>query len=70
MTVYVQSKCGGVVSQVFLHSLDVIAALEGRNRVAVPIGYNKDKPDNPLWRNGLTGLPQFFFYPFSPQNRH
>ncbi len=61
MTVYIQSKGGGVVAQILLHRLNVIAALEGGNGVRMPLWHNKDKSENPCvatgWRFVLILFP-------------
>ena len=47
MSVNVQRKGGGSVSQVFLHRLNVIPGLNCHNRICMPLWHNKDKSENP-----------------------
>ena len=41
------------MAHVGLESLHIIARLEGSNRIAVPIGYNKDKSGNLVFARGF-----------------
>ena len=55
VTVHVEGKGGGSVSQVGLHRLYIVPALDSGNRVAVPLWHNKDKSENPVFSRG-SGL--------------
>ena len=61
MSVNVQRKGGGSVSQVFLHRLNVIPGLNCHNRICMPLWHNKDKSENPCvatgWRFVLILFP-------------
>ena len=61
MTVYVQGEAGGGVAQVALHRFDVVAALNGGNRVAVPLWHNKDKSGIPCVATGFGFI--FILFP-------
>ena len=60
VSVDIQSKSSGVVTQILLHRLDVVPALEGNDGIAMPIGYNKDKSENPCGAMVLTVCPYSF----------
>ncbi len=52
MTVFVQGKGGGGVSQVALDGLYIIPRPDGVHRVGMPLWHNKDKSESPC---GATG---------------
>lgn len=60
MAVYVQGEAGGGVAQVALYRFDIVTALNGGNRIAVPLRYNNDKPENPSNDGRFEGLSHLF----------
>lgn len=61
VTIYVQSKGGGMVSHIGLNGLYIIPGPEGCHCIAVPLWHNKDKSENPCvatgWRFVLILFP-------------
>ena len=66
MGVGVQSKSSRVVSQILLHGLDVVAALDGNDGIGVPLRYNYDKPEKPRISR-VFGYQARFFILFQPE---
>jgi len=49
MSIHVQGKGSGGMSQVALDGFHIVPVLKGENGKSVPIGYNKDKSENPVF---------------------
>ena len=60
VSVNIQRKRSGSVSEVFLHGLNVVAAFDASNRVSVPLRYNYDKPEKPRISRVFGYLARFF----------
>jgi hypothetical protein len=64
MTVYIKGKRRAVVSEVFLHCLNIITRLKSGNGIRVPLWYNNAKSREPSEINGLRvwrySIPFYF----------
>ena len=59
MTVNIQSKSCGSMSQVPLHRFDIISVLEGQYCEYMPLRYNNGKPEKPHNSNGFKAFSLF-----------
>ena len=66
VTINVQSKgCGGM-TQVALHGFDIVPGADGGNGITVPLRYNYDKPEKPRISR-VFGYQARFFILFQPE---
>ena len=66
MTVHVQRKTRGCVSQISLNRFDIVSTLQGGNCITVPLRYNYDKPEKPRISR-VFGYQARFFILFQPE---
>ena len=60
MAVDIKCESGGRVTEIFLHGLNVVAALDRGNGEGVPLRYNYDKPEKPRISRVFGYLARFF----------
>ncbi len=58
------------MAQIALHSLNIIAVLQGKDSIGVPLWHNKDKSENPCGATGWLVCPYSFSIKFPAKNRH
>ena len=60
MTVDIKSKGGSRMAEIFVHGLNVVAALDRGNGESMPLRYNYDKPEKPRISRVFGYLARFF----------
>lgn len=60
VSVHIKGKRRGLMSEILLHRLDVIAGADRGDCVGVPLRYNYDKPEKPRISRVFGYLARFF----------
>ena len=60
VSVHIKGKRRGLMSEILLHSLDVIAGLQAVYGVSMPLRYNYDKPEKPRISRAFGYLARLF----------